>query len=175
MADNSPWRDALSDGPGEKPLQVSAKGILRATLRGCGFEPWQNARPTATLQIEPTFTGEDAICVSHRVVMNVEIDSKLANGGKRRSRGKLPGYQKGANLCDDLLVRGDAGSEIDLENGCIFHCRMYMYNVHNELLACQSFFSTRCAAFCARGALQAGSDERNFPLNGAAIPDRISG
>lgn len=139
MADNSPWRDALSDSPSEKPFQVCAKGIVRARLRGCGFEPWQNARTTATLQIEPAFTGEDAICIRHRVVMDVEIDSELTNGGKRRSRGKLPGYQKGANLCCNLLVNGSARSEINLENGCVFHCRMYMYNVHKELLVCQTF------------------------------------
>lgn len=145
MADNSPWRDALSDSAGEKPLQVCAKRIVRATLRGCRFEPRQNARATATLQIEPAFTGEDAICVRHRVVMDVEIGSKLANGGKRRSRGKLPGYQKGANLCGNLPVNGGAGSEINLENGCIFHCRMYMYNIHNDCLRVKPF-PVRCAA-----------------------------
>jgi len=149
MADNSPWRDALSNSPSEKPLQVCAKGIVRATLQGCGFEPWQNARATAALQIEPAFTGEDAICVRHRVVMDVEIDSKLANGGKRRSRGKLPGYQKGANLSGNLLVNRGAGSKIDLENGCIFHCRMYMYNVHKDCLRVKPF-PARCAASAGR-------------------------
>lgn len=133
MANQGAGRNAVGGGLGEQARQFSVKRVIRvASGHVFGrFGARNNTYAAAAAQIEPAFSGKDAIGAGDGIVVDVQIHGQLANCRESRAGSKVPGNEQSANLGGDLFVGGRLRGEVDLDNRRGSHCLLYVDNIHS--------------------------------------------
>jgi hypothetical protein len=118
----------LSDELAETAAELRFR--LRLLTRYCSLGDHCAA---VAAEIEPAFSGKQAICLRDGVEMHTEVEAKFADCWKTVARLKRAFDKQGAKIIDHLAVNRYGGAGIDIKFGLSIHCCLYVYNVQIEM------------------------------------------